>query len=129
MDNRSRVVGRLRFPGLRFVIEAGTYGHPWFLRVVAYPGSPWAVDNRTGEPLAWQGRHWRLSEHMTDGEIAQTALKAVLTAIEHEVRERFTYMGIPVFDSHYDLDKLAALREDPDSIKGREIIGPASTEG
>ena len=52
------------------------------------------------------GRTWRLSEYMTDGEIVQTALAAVLAAEEHEARERFTYCGRAIFHPHYDLEVL-----------------------
>lgn len=76
--------------------------------------------NVTGKRMPWSGRKWRLSVHMTDGEIAQTALKAALTAMEHEVRERFTYRGVAVFDPHYDIEALVALRSDPSSIRERE---------
>lgn len=67
--------------------------------------------NVTGEPYESKGRKWRLSPHMTRSEIVQTALKAVLTAEEHEVRERFKYRGQPIFDPHYDVDELWHLRQ------------------
>lgn len=110
------VVGRIVFPSLTF--EVSQEGPNVFLRVVsAWP----ALDNVTGEALttSWKGRHWRLSQWMTDGEIVQTALKAVLTALEHEAREVFTYQGMAVFDGHYDIDALVALRASGDAIKGR----------
>ena len=66
--------------------------------------------NTSGEPFSWKGRKWFLSPHMTKSELVQTALKAVLTATEHEVRERFLYRGVSVFDPHYDVDALHELR-------------------
>lgn len=111
---------RIAFPGLAFEVTTDstfTEGFRWYLRVVAPEGSPYAIDSHDKAPdggslppLPWAGRKWRLSPHMTDGEIAQTALKAILTALEHEARERFLVDGVPVFDPHYDLDKLVALR-------------------
>lgn len=86
--------------------EVAKEGTRWFLRVV----DPLGVCNVTGGPLPWNGRWWRLSRHMTDGEVVQTALKAVLTALEHEAREKFTYRGVSVFDSHLDIEKLVELR-------------------
>lgn len=78
------------------------------------------VDNMTGENLdGWSGRWWRLSTHMTNGEIVQTVFKAVMTALEHEAREMFLYKGVPVLDPHYDIDKLVEFRKDPSSILGR----------
>lgn len=71
-----------------------------------------------GEP--WNGRWWRLSDHMTHGELVQTAFKAVMTALEHEAREQFTFLGQAIFDPHYDVYKLVDLRASEGSIKGRE---------
>lgn len=49
--------------------------------------------NVTKNPMDWNGRKWRLSRYMTDGEIVQTALMACLAASEHEIREQFRYKG------------------------------------
>lgn len=89
--------------------------HYWFLQV----GDPKGTDNVTGLPHAWRGRKWLLSEHMTDGEIVQTAFLALLTAFEHEARETFLYRGEPIFDPHYDVEKLVDLRRQPDALKER----------
>jgi hypothetical protein len=56
-------------------------------------------------------RKWLLSPFMTKGEIVQTCLKAVLTAEEHEARERFTYKDLKVFSPHFDLDLLVQAAE------------------
>ena len=66
--------------------------------------------NYTGKPYEWKGRKWMLSQHMTKSEIVMTALKATLTAVEHESREQFKYRGRSVYDPHYDVDKLWELR-------------------
>lgn len=66
--------------------------------------------NISGKPLHWNSRKWFLSFHMTKSEIVQTALKATLTAMEHEIREQFLYRGRSIFDPHYDIDKLWELR-------------------
>lgn len=58
----------------------------------------------SGEP--WSGRKWYLSAHATDAEVVQTALKAVLTAVEHEAREAFTYQGVALFQPHCSLEEL-----------------------
>lgn len=55
------------------------------------------------------GRKWRLSPHMTDGEVIQTALMATLACAEHEHRERFTYKGKAIFGPHFDVEKLVEL--------------------
>ncbi len=64
---------------------------------------------KTGSVEKWKTRSWRISFHMTKSEIVQTALKCLLTAVEHEAREAFKYKGQAIFGPHYDVDKLAAL--------------------
>lgn len=92
------------FDAWRF--HVGRDGDRAFLQVVAT--EPCA---ETGEPIAWKSRKWWLSPHMTKSEVVQTALKAVLTAVEHEARERFRYRGKPIFGPHFDVDRLVELCE------------------
>ena len=61
---------------------------------------------KTGQVRDWSGRKWMLSPHMVKSEVVQTAFKAVLTAAEHEARERFLYRGRAIFGPHYDVDRL-----------------------
>jgi hypothetical protein len=110
----AEVLSNISYPGLAF--EIIYEGHQPFLRVTCDEGTC----NHTGKPLVWKGRKWRLSEHMTSGEIVQTAFLAVITALEHEAREKFAYRGVSVFDPHYDIERLVELRRDPSSIKERE---------
>ncbi len=71
-----------------------------------------AADTTNGEGEDWQhGRKWYLSPHMTESEVVQTALKAVLTAEEHEARELFRYCGSQVFDPHFDVRVLRAMAD------------------
>lgn len=63
----------------------------------------------TGAPHPQSSRKWLLSPYMTKSEFVQTCLKAVLTAMEHEVRERFKYKGEAVYRPHYDVDALHHL--------------------
>lgn len=83
----------------------------WFLRVRCDDDRC----NDSGEPRAWTGRKWFISQHSTVSEVVQTALKAVLTAAEHELREQFTYQGVRVFDPHMDLPKVVerSVRDAP----------------
>ncbi len=67
------------------------------------------------EGAEWKGRKWRLSQHMKKSEIVQTALKAVLTAEEHEAREQFLYKGKAVFGPHIDVDALWEVCETLDA--------------
>lgn len=60
------------------------------------------------------GRKWFLSYHMTESEVVFTALKAAVTAEEHECRERFTYGGYRIFNPHVSVHALMEIchRED-----------------
>lgn len=51
---------------------------------------------------------------MTRSEVVQTALKAVLAAVEHEAREFFTYNGRAIFGPHYDVDALWKIANQTD---------------
>jgi hypothetical protein len=108
------VLALVEHPDFSFEV-GGSPLEPW-MRVVCIEGTC----NVTGQPLGWKGRKWRLSSHMTDGEIVQTAFMAVMAANEHETREKFTYRGVSVFDPHYDIEKLVELRRQPDALKERD---------
>lgn len=58
------------------------------------------------------GRKWRISKHSTKSEVVQTAFKACLTWMEHELRENFTYRAVSVFSPHYDVDALVELHQE-----------------
>jgi hypothetical protein len=55
------------------------------------------------------GRQWRISQHATKSEVVQTAMKAVLTALEHEAREEFLYADTAIFGPHFNVDDLVVL--------------------
>lgn len=67
-----------------------------------------ATDVESGEAREHFCRKWRISSHMTDAEIVQTAFAAALAAEEHECRENFKYLGAPIFNPHLSLDALLA---------------------
>jgi hypothetical protein len=90
------------FEGWRFVVALD--GSRPYLQVEANDKCA-----RSGNTITWRGRKWFLSPFMSKSEVVQTALKAVLTALEHEARERFLYRGQPVFGPHFDVDRLADL--------------------
>jgi len=109
------IVDRIEYPGFSFVIGSDKSDH-FFLQVQCYDG----ICNVTGRQISWSGRKWRLSVHMTPSEVVQTALKAVLTAVEHEARENFKYRGVSIFDPHYDVEKLVELRKSTDALSERK---------
>lgn len=89
------VLSALDYRGWAFV--AGAMGEGLYLRVEF-------VDDGIQT-----GRKWYISTHATRSEVVQTALFAVLTALEHEAREAFTYRGVAIFAPHYNVDRLHEL--------------------
>lgn len=119
LNRLASIVERCAFPAFEFVtgMDGDAEAPQYWLRVEPTPGN--AFCTRTGEPMDWCGRKWRLSQHMTDGEIVWTAFKAMLTALEHEAREMFTFDGVTVADSHVDIHKLVAFLKEPGAMKTR----------
>lgn len=66
-----------------------------------------------------KGRKWFLSPHMTKSEVVSTALKAVLTAEEHETREKFRFQGKAIFGPHFDVDQLVKFATYKDNLDMR----------
>ena len=62
--------------------------------------------NRTGEEYEEGGRKWDISQYMTESEIVFTVFKALLTFVEHELRESFEYKGHKIFDPHTSVEAL-----------------------
>ena len=110
--NFTEVVGRITFPNFTFIVHENAFRPTLQLKCTG-------TCNISGADITWSSRKWALSWHMTDGEVVQTAFKAVLTALEHEAREQFTYRGVSIFDPHYDIEKLVALRMQHDALKER----------
>lgn len=66
-----------------------------------------AFDPTAGDMMLQKGRKWYVSSHATPSELVQTAFKAVMTAMEHEIRESFYYRNAAIFGPHFDVDELA----------------------
>lgn len=66
-------------------------------------------------PVEQKGRKWLLSNHMTESEVVMTAFKALLTAEEHEARERFTYRARRIFGPHINVNRLVEVCDDLDA--------------
>lgn len=60
----------------------------------------------SGRTEVQRTRKWLLSEHMTRGELVQTAFKCGMTSYEHRAREAFTWRGKRIFGPHFDVDAL-----------------------
>jgi len=98
------IVKRLQYKDLVFIIESESNCKPAikYLQV---------RERKSGGTWGWSGRKWRLSSHMTKGEIVQTAFMACLAWEEHECREAFKYKGQPVMSPHYNIEALVRLCE------------------
>lgn len=102
------IVDRIEFPGHEFYLGALTHNHagmPTHLYIQLRFNAP----DSQGDGLVereWHGRKWYVSLHSTEGEIIQTCLKAVITAMEHEAREKFTYKGVALFQPHINIEAL-----------------------
>lgn len=69
-------------------------------------------DSVTGQQALQKTRKWLLSKHMTPSEVVQTCFKLVMTSLEHEAREKFTYKGCRVYGPHFDVEALVDLCRD-----------------
>ncbi len=92
----------VKFPGYKFCVHR----HDAHIYLQAEFHSPCT---NTGQLTLQKTRKWQLSEHMTESELIQTAFKCVLTALEHEAREQFTYKGRAVYGPHFDVNALIDL--------------------
>jgi hypothetical protein len=97
-------------PEIHSILSEITY-KDWGFYVSMDPRDCWLQVQFNADGEMWNGRKWRLSPHMTKSEIVQTALKAVLTAEEHEAREKFLYKGKAIFGPHLDVEALLAMAE------------------
>ena len=60
----------------------------------------------------WTTRKYKLSRHMTESELVQTAFMAALQAEEHETREAFRYMNKALFNPHISVAALMSVCDD-----------------
>lgn len=102
------IVKRIQYKGLEIHIGGISPGEYLQVREIRpASGHEWTGKTEIG----WTGRKWRLSPHMTKGEIVQTAFAACLAWEEHECREAFKYKGQSVFSPHYNIESLVRLCE------------------
>jgi len=113
----NRILKDVRFNDWEIIVRLDR--HRAYLQVRAE--EPCSV---TGDMHRWSSRKWFLSPHMTESEVVQTAFLAVMTAVEHETREAFTYAGHAIFSPHYDIHKLVALHESGDAHDVRTPMSP-----
>lgn len=78
----------------------------------------------TGHEKVQKTRKWYISPWMVKNEIVQTALKAVLTSMEHRAREMFKYRGRRIYGPHFDVDALWVICGSRSSIDVRADSEP-----
>lgn len=117
MIDFAAVLADVRYRDWRFIVGTDGDGRlgdgdRHYLQVVFDAPDAWRTMGamQTGEYTQYQrGRKWWLSPHMTRSELVQTALMAVLAAVEHEAREDFRYKGVAIFGPHLDVEALRVL--------------------
>lgn len=104
-DEIQAILDCVKFPGYTFIVV--NPGYPVALYLQAEFMAP--CNHAGGAPELQKTRKWQLSEHMTKSEVVQTAFKCVLTSLEHEAREQFTYRHAAIFGPHFDVEDLVYL--------------------
>ena len=91
----------------------------------------WAIDHSAEHGFQFVEeqftRKWYVSSEATKSEVIQTALKLILTAVEHEAREAFKYRGRAVFGPHINVDVLHEVcgfteGRESESAKEEELV-------
>lgn len=103
LEALQKVLSSVRYKDWRFVAGL-TETKAMYLQVQFMAPDP--KNPLPGVRLPQHGRKWYISRYAVRSEVVNTALKAVLTAEEHEAREAFLYKGEPIFQTHYDVDEL-----------------------
>lgn len=101
----NRVLRHVRFQNYAWVLREG-HGGVYLSAMFEAPDNEAKGDP---VPVAQYTRKWLLSPAMTNSEIVQTAFKLVLTSVEHETREQFTYRSARIFGPHFNVDDLAEM--------------------
>ena len=101
LEEMNAVVAAIEFPEYSFRVgNKGTAEQPAYFLQACYM----EPDIITGELTEQRTRKWLLSEHAVESELVQTALKLMLTSMEHRTREHFKYKGERVFSPHFDIN-------------------------
>jgi hypothetical protein len=100
------VVDDCKYLGRTFEVSVSPTTQAIYLRA-----SYWEDDTVTGKLEKQFTRRWLLSPEMTKSEIVATAFKCVITSMEHQAREWFTYKNRAIYHPHHDVDKLLEICE------------------
>ena len=68
-----------------------------------------AADNITGKNEMQYCRKWYVSSHAVENEVVTTVFKAIIAAEEHEIKEKFKFDRVMIFNPHLDYTELAKV--------------------
>lgn len=105
LQETQKILSLCHFPGYSFEVRSAD-GSSLSLYLQAKFAAPCSASGRVEQQHT---RKWQLSPHMTRSELIQTAFKCVLTSVEHEAREQFSYRGQAIYGPHLDAEKLVGL--------------------
>jgi hypothetical protein len=100
------ILSEVTFPGYWWIVTKDSDG----VRIHARFMAPCNVAG--GEPQEQRTRRWGIRPEASKSEIIGTALKCVLTSVEHETREQFKYKGKAIFGPHFNVDILWEICND-----------------
>lgn len=114
IEDIEEILSKIEYRDWTFTVHIDKgYGHLYLQ--LHFPSE----DSYSGEPSIVNSRKWLLSNFMTKSEVVQTALKAVLTSVEHEARENFRYQNKAIFGPHFDVDALVEFSRYKDNLDMR----------
>lgn len=134
---KERYIGfKMTLDQIRDIVSKCSFKTPtedWLIQVCMDGNRPYLQirvpngrDSVTGDTIEWTGRKWMLSPHMVPNEIVTTAFKAVMTAMEHEVRENFKYRDTAIFNPHMDPDQLVEFVRNTNNLQERPDVAFAA---
>lgn len=125
LDEINAALSEVHFPDYNFFARES--GGRMYIQA-----SFWAIDHSAVDGCQYVEeqftRKWYVSSEATKSEVIQTALKLILTAVEHEAREAFKYRGRAVFGPHINVDVLHEVcgftegRESTPAVEEEELV-------
>lgn len=101
IESISKMVSDVQYRDWNFVIKKKGNG---FLLQIQF----WGEDtDHPGKYELQKCRKWYISPHSCDAEVVRTCFIAVKQAEEHELCERFRFMGKQIYNPHIDPVQLA----------------------
>lgn len=106
LEEITNITQHIRFPG--YALHVVTRGHVIWIEVTYLE-----PDVMSGVDELQTSRPWLIPDAYGPGQIVQVCFKAILTSMEHRLRENFTYKGKAVLMPHFDLEQLLAIAPTP----------------